>query len=82
MAARSNSQLMYVPEVTALEMRWVSEGGHLRSRWSAASRANDFEPAEDRSAPRLGVIPRRMASVKAETTWLVGMFCWLVAFLF
>lgn len=26
MAARSNSQLMHVPEVTALEMHWVSEG--------------------------------------------------------
>ena len=80
MAARSNSQVKYVPEASALEMH--SEGEHLRSRWSAASRANDFEPAEDRSAPRLRVIPRRMASVKAETTWLVGMFCWLVAFLF
>jgi hypothetical protein len=81
MAARSSSQLVYTPEASALEMRWVSEGGHLRSRWSAASRTNQFEPAEVRAAPKLRVTSPRTASVKVEAAWLLGMLCWLIAFL-
>jgi hypothetical protein len=73
---------MYVPEVSELEMHWVSEGGHLRSQWSATSRPNQFEAAEVRSTHQLRAIPGRTASVKAETSWLVGMLCWLIAFLF
>ena len=80
MAARSNSQVKYVPEASALKMH--SEGEHLRSRWSAASQPNQFAAAEVRSAPQLRIVPRRTASVKAEICWLVGMLCWLVAFLF
>jgi hypothetical protein len=80
MAARSNSQVKYVPEASALEMH--SEGERLRLRSSATSQPNQFAAAEVRSAPHLRVIPRRTASAKPETVWLVGMLCWLVAFLF
>ena len=81
MAARSNSQLMYVPEVTALEMRWVSEGGHLRSRWIAPSQRSGLQPAEVKLGPRLSAISRGTTAVKAEASWLAGMICWIVAFL-
>jgi hypothetical protein len=78
MCARSNRQLVYIPEASALEMHWVSESGHLRSRWLVTSQPNQFEPAP--IAPRLKAISRGTASVKTETSWLVGMLCWLVAF--
>ena len=81
MAARSNPQLMDVPEVAALEMRWVSEGGHLRSRWSTTSRPKQSKPAEVRFVPRLKAISHGATSVKAEVSWLVGMICWLAAFM-
>jgi hypothetical protein len=81
MAARSNPQLLSVPEVSALEMRWASEGGHLRSRWIATSQRNRPQPAEVKLGPRLSAVSRGPTSVKAEASWLAGMICWLVAFL-
>ena len=78
MAARSNFELLHVPEVTALE---VSDSRNLPSRWNATSQPNQSEPAEVTSAPRPKATSRGRASVKPEISWLVGMICWLVAFM-